>query len=187
MGVLLNHVGTKVIETERLILRPFKVWDAEDMYNNWASDEEVTRYLTWPTHKTIETTKRTIESWTNDYSNNQNYNWAIELKETCKVIGSMSLMNIDNRNENCEVGYCISRKLWGQEITTEAFKAVIKLAFNEVGFERITGRHDIENVASGKVMEKCGLQYEGVLRKINKNNKGILVDCKYYSILKEEL
>jgi ribosomal-protein-alanine N-acetyltransferase len=95
-------------------------------------------------------------------------------------------MSIDNHNENCEIGYCIGRKFWNRGIVTEAFLAIIEFAFKDVGFIRITGRHDVENPASGRVMEKCGLKYEGTLRKINKNSTGVLVDCKYYSILKEE-
>lgn len=95
-------------------------------------------------------------------------------------------MNVDNKLEKCEIGYCIGKAFWNQGIVTEAFKAIIKFALEEVGFNRITGRHHIDNPASGKVMEKCGLQYEGHLRQILKNKFGEFVDCKYYSILKDE-
>jgi len=124
--------------------------------------------------------------WIGEYSSQENYNWTIEIKETGSVVGSIGLMNIDNNIENCEIGYCISKAFWNKGITTETFSAVINFAFKEVGFERITGRHHVDNVASGRVMEKCGLKYEGTLRKIYKINTGSLVDCKYYSILKEE-
>lgn len=184
---MLNHMGTKTIETQKLILRRFKMEDAQDMYNNWASDNEVTKYLTWPTHTSIEISKLVLAGWIEQYNDVQKYEWAIQLKETGSVIGSIGLLNIDNQNENCEIGYCISRQHWGKGITTEAAKAVLKFGIKEVGFERITGRHDCENTASGRVMQKCGLKYEGVLRRINKNSKGELVDCTYYSILKDEL
>lgn len=124
--------------------------------------------------------------WITEYDNNENYNWAIELKEKGCIIGSLALMNIDNHNENCEIGYSIGKEWWNKGIMTEAFSEVIKFAFKEVGFERITGRHHVDNIASGSVMKKCGLIYEGTLRNIHKINTGVLVDCKYYSILKEE-
>ena len=184
---MLNHMGTKTIETQNLILRRFKMEDAQDMYNNWASDNEVTKYLSWPTHASIEISKLVLGGWIEQYNDLQKYEWAIQLKEKGSVIGSIGLLNIDNHNENCEIGYCISRQHWGKGITTEAAKAVLKFGIKEVGFERITGRHDCENTASGRVMQKCGLKFEGVLRKINKNNKSELVDCTYYSILKDEL
>lgn len=183
---MLNHKGTITLETERLVLRKFTKEDAMDMFNNWASDSEVTKHLTWPTHSSIEVSKEVVRLWIKEYENIENYQWAIELKGIGKVIGSMALMNIDNYNENCEIGYCIGKEFWNKGIITEAFSVVIDFAFIEVGFQRITGRHDVGNPASGRVMEKCGLKYEGTLRKINKNNNGILVDCKYYSILKDE-
>ena len=183
---MLKHTGTKTIETQRIILRQFKEEDALDMFNNWASDDEVTRYLTWPTHSDIEVSKTILKMWIDEYSSQENYNWAIEIKGNGSVVGAIGLMNIDNDIENCEIGYCISGDLWNKGIMTEAFSAVINFAFKEVGFERITGRHHVDNVASGQVMEKCGLKYEGTLRKIHKINTGSLVDCKYYSILKEE-
>ncbi|MBW9157796.1 GNAT family N-acetyltransferase [Clostridium sp. FP2] len=183
---MLKHTGTKIIETQRLILRQFKEEDAADMFNNWASDNEVTRYVSWQTHSEIEVSEQVLTMWVDEYSSQENYNWAIEIKENGSVVGSIGLMNIDNNIENCEIGYCIGKAFWNKGITTEAFSAVINFAFKEVGFERITGRHNVDNVASGRVMEKCGLKYEGTLRKIHKINTGSLVDCKYYSILKEE-
>ncbi|MGH4120333.1 GNAT family N-acetyltransferase [Clostridium sp.] len=183
---MLKHTGTKTIETQRLILRQFKEKDAADMFNNWASDDEVTRYVSWQTHSDIEVSKKTLKMWIDEYSNRENYNWAIEIKENGSVVGSIVIFNIDNNIENCEIGYCTSKAFWNKGITTEAFSAVINFAFKEVGFERITGRHNVDNLASGRVMEKCGLKYEGTLRKIHRMNTGSLVDCKYYSILKGE-
>lgn len=183
---MLKHTGTKIIETQRLILRQFKEKDTSDMFNNWASDDEVTRYLSWQTHSDIEVSKEILKKMIDEYNSEENYNWAIEIKENGSVVGSIALMNSDNNIENCEIGYCISKDFWNKGIMTEAFSALISFAFKEVGFERITGRHHVDNIASGRVMEKCGLKYEGTLRKIHKINTGSLVDCKYYSILKEE-
>lgn len=183
---MLNNVGTKTLETDRTVLRPFRKDDARDMYNNWASDDEVTKYLTWPAHKELKVTQSLISVWVSKYINMDYYQWAIYHKEAKQVIGSVSLMNIDNYNENGEIGYCMGRRWWNKGIMTEVFKEILRFGFNEVGFARITARHDILNTASGCVMEKCGLSYEGTMRKILKNGKGNLVDCRCYSILKEE-
>lgn len=184
---MLNHKGTIVLETERLILRPFKEVDAIDMYNNWATDEQVTRYVTWPTHKSLDDSKNIINLWIEENKSIENYHWAIEVKEDHSVIGTIGLLDVDNRNENSEIGYCISRDYWNRGITTEAASAVINYALKEVGFARITARHHVGNNASGRVMEKCGFKYEGTLRKILKNSSDKIVDCKYYSILKHEV
>ncbi|MBH1941005.1 GNAT family N-acetyltransferase [Mobilitalea sibirica] len=184
---MLNHIGTKTLETNRILLRTFQEEDVKDMYENWASDDEVTKYLTWPTHKDMKVTESIVSMWLSKYSELDNYHWAIVLKDSKKVIGTISLMNIDNHNLSCEVGYCIGRPWWNQGLVTEVFKEVIRFGLLVVGFERITARHDVVNAASGRVMEKCGLQYEGTLRKVLKNGKGELVDCRYYSILKSEM
>ncbi|MBK5242810.1 GNAT family N-acetyltransferase [Clostridium sp.] len=184
---MVSHAGTTYLETERLILRRFIESDAEDMFNNWASDSEVTKFLTWPNHGSVKISREIINTWINSYKDIENYQWAIELKESKSVIGSASLMDIDNHNEHCEIGYCLGQSFWNKGIMTEAFLKIIDFAFCDLGFQRITGRHEVDNTASGCVMEKCGLAYEGTLRKILKNNKGILVDCKYYSILKGRL
>lgn len=183
---MLNHKGTEKIETKRLILRKFREKDAKDMYNNWASDPEVTKYLTWPAHNSVGASKKIIEMWIDDYNNVEYYQWAIVLKEIDNVIGSISLMGINNEKENCEIGYCIGKAFWNTGIVTEALSAIIDFGFNEIGFQRIAGCHHVKNPASGRVMEKCGLKYEGTLRKIGRDNSGNLVDCKYYSILKDE-
>jgi ribosomal-protein-alanine N-acetyltransferase len=184
---MLNHQGTKILETNRIILRPFQETDAKDMYQNWASDDEVTRFLTWPSHKDRKVSENITKLWITEYGKRENYQWAIEFKKIGQVIGSVSLMNIDNENESCEVGYCIGKTWWNQGIMTEVLTEIIRFACLEVGFERFVARHDILNPASGCVMLKCGLHYEGTLRKVLRNNKGTLVDCKYYSILKEEV
>lgn len=183
---MVNHLGTMTIETKRLVLRKFSGEDTYDMFNNWAFDPEVTKYLTWPNHSDIEVTIRILKMWMDSYKNIDFYHWAIELKETKQVIGSISLINIDDYNENCEIGYCLGKEFWNFGITTEAFSSIIEYAFNQLGFKRITGKHHVCNLASGRVMKKCGLKYEGILRKVIKTSDGVLVDCKCYSILKDE-
>lgn len=113
-------------------------------------------------------------------------NWAIVPQDDGKVIGSISVVGMSNNMEKCEIGYCLAKSYWNQGIITESLEAMIKYLFNEIGFHRIQATHNIANVASGKVMLKSGMKYEGKLRKYNKSNKGIFVDCNIYFIIKED-
>ncbi|MDU5108465.1 GNAT family N-acetyltransferase [Clostridium sp.] len=182
----MKNLGTKTIETERLILRRFKMEDAEAMYKNWASDEEVTRFLTWPPHSSIELTKDILQDWINDYKNEDSYNWAITIKENGdEPIGSIGAVDISERVNMVHIGYCISKKWWNKGITSEALKALIKYFFEEVGVNRVESRHDPNNPNSGKVMMKCGMKYEGTMRQADINNQGIC-DYSMYGILAKE-
>lgn len=181
----MEHRGTRRLETERLILRRFEMEDARMMFDNWASDEEVTAYLIWPAHKDVEVTREVLEEWTGMYEKEDFYQWAIVPKETMEPIGSISVVRQNEKAELAHVGYCISRSWWRRGITSEALKAVIDFLFDEVGYTCIQSRHDPQNPNSGKVMQKCKMKYDGTLRHCDWNNTGIC-DASYYSILSDE-
>lgn len=182
----MKHLGTQTIETKRLILRRFTLLDCENVFNNWASSERVTKFLTWEPHKNVEETKKVISQWIENYQNCSDfYNWAIILKDDGICYGSISVVSVNDKTKSVETGYALSQKLWGKGIMTEAYKAVISYFFEKVGVLRIHSKHDVLNPASGKVMEKAGLIKEGLLRKAGYNNQGIC-DVYVYSILKED-
>lgn len=183
-GQVLRHSGTRTIETRRLILRRFKVEDAQSMYDNWASDPEVTKYLTWQPHVSAEATAELLEDWEGSYEQGSYYNWAIVLKELGEPIGSISVVEQKDDLKKAHIGYCIGKKWWRQGIMTEALGAVIRYLFSE-GYQRIDSRHDPRNPHSGDVMKKCGMQYEGTLRNYDWNNQGYCDAC-FYSILAGE-
>ena len=181
----MKHKGTKVIETERLVLRQFQMNDVEVMFKNWHSDSKVTEFLRWKTAASVNETKQILSKWVEEYEKPDFYQWAIVLKEIEEPIGSISVVG---KNEHCNmvhIGYCIGSKWWHQGFTSEAFKAIISFFFQEVGVNRIESQHDPNNRNSGLVMKKCGLKYEGNLRQADWNNKGI-VDACMYSLLKSE-
>ena len=180
----MDLLGTKTIETERLILRKFVIEDAKDMFDNWASDDEVTKFLTWPTHKNIETTEFILNDWINSYHDDDFMNWAIEYKLTHRVIGNISVVRLNKDVQSTDIGYCMSRSLWGNGIMPEALKAIINYLF-ECGVNRIAACHDANNPKSGRCMEKAGMKYEGTLRKAGINNTGVC-DEVWYSIIKED-
>ena len=177
----MQHKGTKRIKTERLLLREFRMEDAAYMFENWASDPKVTEFLTWQPHGSPDVTKAIVTEWVNGYSQPNFYQWVIELKEISQPIGSISVVEIDEESQSFEIGYCIGARWWGKGITAEAFKQVIHYLFEELGVQCITAKHDTENPNSGKVMQKCGMQYVGTKEKAGKNNRGIC-DLAYYEL-----
>ena len=181
----MNKLGTKRIETERLILRRFEADDAEAMYRNWASDPEVTKYLTWETHKSVEDSRAILSDWSAHYGEGDFFQWAIELKELGEPIGSIGVVSLDEQISAAEMGYCMCRAYWGRGIMPEALKAVMDFLFDEVGAERISAKHDLENPRSGRVMEKAGMLYEGTHRRAGLNNRGV-IDVVCYAALRGE-
>lgn len=181
---MLNHSGTKTIETNRTIMRKFKLDDAEDMFNNWASDEQVTRYLTWQHHKTLKVSQDVMETWCAHYNQNT-YHWALVLKESNELIGTVGLVRINEKDKVGEFGYAIARKYWNKGIVTEAMNALFEYFFNEIGFEKIEGLHDVDNTASGRVMQKLGMSFVGRISDKYKDNKGNDIDVSRYTIDKK--
>ena len=181
----MNHKGTVTLETERLILRRFTLDDAEFMFNNWANDTEVTKYLTWPAHSDVSVSKSIINSWLELYQKPEHYSWAIVLKETGEPIGSIGAVEQREDTSMVHIGYCIGQKWWNKGYTSEALAELIRFFFDEAGVSRIESRHDPRNPNSGRVMTKCGLKYEGTMRQSDVNNQGIC-DAAYYAILAEE-
>lgn len=178
----MQHLGTKQIETERLILRRFEMTDAQAMFDNWASDPEVTKYMTWPAHQSVEISGAIIFEWASHYKEDHYYQWAIVPKSLGKPIGSIAGFDLNEQVERIEVGYCIGRAWWHQGIMTEALQAVIAFFLDEVGFNRVEAFHDVRNPHSGDVMRKCGMRYEGTQRSAGRNNLGIC-DLHGYAIL----
>ena len=182
---MLTHKGTQTIETSRLILRRAIREDAEPMFRNWASDPEVTKYLTWPTYEKIDIAYQILDLWASEYEKPNYYQWMIMLKELGEPIGSISVVRQNDRVEEAEIGYCIGSHWWHKGIMTEALNAVIEYLFTEVGMNRVAARHDPNNPHSGGVMRKCGMKYEGTHRACDRNNQGIC-DAAQYAILRSE-
>lgn len=148
------------METERLILRPWKESDADSLFK-YASDPYVGPRAGWPPHRSVEESIHVINTIFS-----MDGMWAVELKETSEVIGSVgyltsSYANLEIGEDECEVGYWIARPYWNKGICTEALSAVVDCCFNEKGFKVLWGDFFPENPASGKVMEKCGFMDTG--------------------------
>ena len=178
----MNHAGTARLETERLILRPFALADAEDMFNGWASDPLATRYLTWPPHTSIADSREIIRLWLGLYPNPHHYVWALELKGAARVVGSIGVVGSCEDIGSMEIGYCLGQEFWGLGLMPEAAREVIGFLFGAVGARRLQARHDLLNPGSGRVLEKCGFVREGTRRQGDLNNTGIY-DAAFYGLL----
>lgn len=182
----MKNCGTQRIETDRLILRRYKIEDADAMYKNWASDSEVTKFLTWQPHPSVDVSRSIIEDWLKKYSDEKYYQWAIVLKDNGnEPIGDISVVHMNEDISMVHIGYCLGRAWWRRGIMSEALKAVTDFMFDTVEVNRVESRHDPRNPNSGKVMQKCGMKYEGTLRSADRNNQGICDAC-YYALLRSE-
>lgn len=163
-----------ILETERLILRPFELSDAESMFNNWANDDEVTKYVTWNTHKSIEETKHVLSIWVNEYEKEERINFAIVYKENNELIGGIDVVGYF---ENVPViGYNLSRKYWNKGIMTEACKRVIELLFS-LNYDKIIVEALVENIGSNRVIQKCGGVYQTTYNQfITKKEKEVTIN-----------
>ena len=182
----MEHLGTKELETPRLLLRKFTPEDAQAMFQNWASDTQVTKFLMWPTHRRVEDSRSILTNWTKNYGEPGCYLWAVVVKENGpEPIGSIGVNACDDKLRSAHIGYCIGRNWWHMGITSEALRRVMDYLFDEVGMNRVESRHDPRNLHSGAVMKKCGMRYEGTLRQADWNNQGICDAC-FYSLLASE-
>ena len=179
----MTHLGTKTLETDRLILRRFTIGDADAMFANWANDPDVTKFLMWQPHGNTDVTKAILGEWVSRYGEDDFYNWAITLKSNGgEPIGSIAVVDKHDHIEMVHIGYCLGKNWWRRGIMSEALGALVKFFFEEVRVNRIESRHDTRNPNSGKVMLKCGLLYEGTHRDGDHSNQGI-GDSAMYAIL----
>lgn len=179
----MNHPGTQRIETKRLILRRFTMDDLEPVYRNCWSDPEVWKWTNYaPMHSITDVSGAAgmfTERWLGAYDRPDRYSWAIQIKSTGKVIGRLFGMHSDDASGQIELTYELGRPWWNQGLMTEAVKAVIDFFFTQVGYRRIYAYHASENPASGKVMQKCGMTYEGISPHSCKCNYGIFDKVNY--------
>ena len=186
----LNHRGTIELKTERLILRKVKLDDVKDIYNKLATDEEIIDFLSWNDNPSIEFTKKMVEDILEEYTTEKAiYKWIIEEGNTNQIVGMILMDTYNEERLVAEIDYCIASNFRGNGYATEALKKVIEYLIFEVGFFRIEAVHNMNNEASGKVMQKAGMKYEGTLRgrAISLNAEGNPDDLKMYAIIKTDL
>ncbi len=173
-----------VIDTPRLTLRKMRMSDAPDVYR-YAKDPEVARHVLWEAHQSVWETRAYIRYLLWQYRSSLPGSWAIELKETGKVVGTIGYMSYNADNATVEVGYSLAREQWGKGLMTEALTAVIGETFRALDVHRIEAMHFTDNPASGRVMEKCGMTHEGHMRE-RVCCKGVFRDVEMWGILRKD-
>ncbi len=158
--------------------------DLEDMFA-YSSDEEVTRFLRWGPHRALEETERYIREVLRKYEEGKDGPWGIEYRETGRLVGSIHLMKVSVQHNKAEIGFVLSRPYWNKGLMSEALKRVLEYSFEGIGFNRIEGLCLVDNQAGKGVMEKVGMQQEGVLRE-HLFQKGEFRDFIVYSMLKRD-
>ncbi len=158
----MNSIGTKVLESERLILRRFRESDAKELYEGYINQEEFLYYAN-KEKKTLEEEIDSLKGIDDKYNNLDYYNWLITLKDNNKIIGGINL-NVDNYNESLEFNYAIDNRYTCNGYMTEALNLIKYFCLNEIKVNRLYGGCEINNISSKRVMEKCDFKYEGILR-----------------------
>ncbi len=171
-----------VLETERLILRKFEDKDVNDLFE-YCSDEQTVKYVTFPLYTDIQMAKDRINDLKEKYKKGEIACWAIEDKQTGKMIGSIDFVNIYEKDKKVEIGYILNKNYWNKGYITEANKKIIEFGLNEMNLVRMQARCISENIGSAKVMEKSGMEFEGLFRKAEYRNN-TYYDVKYYAIIK---
>lgn len=171
----------KTLETPRIKLRKITADDSAEVFENWTRSEVVAKYLTWAPHSSVEATK----DWLTFQEKNDSVGWGIVLKETNQLIGNIAVIEDKLKIKTKTIGYVLGENFWHQGYMTEALTKVIDFLFETTDVNRIEAEHDVENPSSGRVMEKSGMIFEGILRESGLNNQGI-VDVAVYSILRSD-
>lgn len=150
------------METERILLRPWRESDADTLFK-YASDPEVGPRAGWPPHQNVEESLEIIRTVFNS-----DHMWAIELKESGEPIGCIGYYahgesNINIGENDAETGYWVARPYWNLGICTEALRLIIDYCFNVKGFQTLWSDYFVNNPASCRVMEKCGFRDTGLI------------------------
>jgi ribosomal-protein-alanine N-acetyltransferase len=178
----MNHIGTKTLETERLILRKFEIEDVET-YASVYFERDVIVSGEPVSQQQIKSLKERIEY----FSAIDKYYWGIVEKHSGNLIGEVVFFNSDENTRSCVIGYQMSINARNKGYMTEAVTCVLPFMILEVGYNRISSGHQADNPASGRVMVKSGMKYEGTLRQDFANEDGTIVDSILYSMIKQDL
>ena len=173
----------KSLKTDRLSLRKAKLADAEAIFRQYATDPEVTKYVSWRAHRNLAETRDYMRMCSLAWDVGRAFHWVIERAADKQVMGMM-IARVDAGK--WELGYVLARQHWGRGFMTEALKELIAWALKQKDIYRIWAVCDVDNLASARVMEKSGMQREGILRRwsVHPNLSAEPRDSYCYAIVK---
>jgi ribosomal-protein-alanine N-acetyltransferase len=172
-----------ILKTERLRLRKAKLADAQAIFSQYAQDPEVTRYVSWRAHRDLDETRAYMRMCLLAWDAGKAFHWVIESAEDKQVMGMVVARVV---GEKWELGYVLARKHWGRGYMTEALQGLIAWAMKQRDIYRVWAVCDVDNAASARVMEKAGMQREGILRRwsVHPNISAAPRDSFCYAIVK---
>jgi len=170
-------------ETARLVARPATSADAEILFEHYASDPAVAKYMTWRPHRGLGETIEFLRRCEGVWADGSAFPWSLWLKGSGEFAG---LLEIRVHGNKVDLGYALSRRWWRQGLMSEALKVVVQWALAQPEIYRVWATCDIENVASARVLERVGMEREGVLRQwlVHPNMSDVPRDCLCYAIVK---
>ena len=172
----------KELRTERLLLRKIHREDAQRIFDCWASDPEVTRYLTWSPHASVAVTNAVMDRWLAEYELPDCYRYGIELRKTGELIGMIDVVGYHHGNP--AIGYCSGRAYWGNGYMTEALKALCAALF-EAGYSMIRIEAVRENIGSNRVIQKAGFRFANSREQPMSESKPEIVTINSYYLPRE--
>ena len=173
----------EILETTRLFLRLPFLEDSEAIFGKYAQDPEVTKFLIWRPHQTVHVTREFIRRCMQCWQVGTAFPWVVVRKDDDELVGMLELRIEPFR---ADLGYVIARQYWGNGYATEITKSVIKWAILQENIYRVWATCDTENLASARVLEKAGMQREGILRRyiIHPNISDQPRDSYCYAVVK---
>ena len=150
---------TPVLETERLILRPLTIDDAEVIFASWATDPAVAHFMRWNLHESIEVTKEWLTAEEEAVMSDDTYNWGFVIRDSMKLIGCGGLI-FSREHQMFEIGYNLNQNDWGMGFAAEASRRIVDYAKEELSIRHLFATHAVDNIDSGRVLEKLGFQYQ---------------------------
>lgn len=142
------------LETPRLTLRRMTMKDAKDVFE-YSRDADVARHVLWSAQKDIGEAKDYCRYMTRRYRADEPSSWGIVDKKTGRLVGTIGYMNYDMDNASVEIGYSLAKWMWNGGYMTEALRRVIDYTFDAMDINRIEAQHELDNPASGRVMENA--------------------------------
>jgi RimJ/RimL family protein N-acetyltransferase len=168
------------LQTARLVLRKPQPDDAPRIFKAYGQDADVTRYLMWRPHESVEDARAAVQRFLSGWSSGTRFCWIILSRDTNEVVGSIAARHDEN---GVNLGYLLAREFWGRGLMAEAVSAVTQWAFGDPTVFRVWAVCDVENQASARLLEKTGFVQEGILKKfsLHPNVSAIPRDCYCYA------
>ena len=169
-GLSMIHLGTVKLETKRLVLRRLELSDAKELFEGLRNQDGFCYYAN-KEKVTLEQQIESFKSLAEKYENLAYYNWAIVQKSDGKIVGAINF-KANDKNDSVEFSYATDEKFAGRGYMTEALNCVTDFAFSQLKANRVQGGCSVKNLASKRVMEKCGFEFEGTLKQYLKLRDG---------------